>query len=171
MPAAVPGAGPVAFGAWAYTLPSASAGTAPTGPAIGPPSMSWPPSAAPSSPAVAADRAPAPPSVPQVGASAEYGVWARNQRPPGAVYGGPAGAGAGQLTTAPPVDSPAEQSGSFTGHILAHGRIDAPTSNARTTQVIAVLLIVVAALSAIGLLVAATAGEAVGRLFGALIGG
>jgi hypothetical protein len=54
--------------------------------------------------------------------SAQYGEWARQQRPGGTVYGAGAPDQDRPAFTGPAGTSPLENSGSLTGHILAQGR-------------------------------------------------
>lgn len=142
----------------------------PDGAAVG-----WhPPGGAPD---VASPAAPGPSSTAPVVASAEYGQWARNQRPPGSVYGGPGVPGGpgprGSAASAmPEVAAPVgqENSGSLTGHILAHGRMDPARSTNSTARVILRLALVVAALIAVGLLVAALMSGSVRSVLEGLFG-
>jgi hypothetical protein len=96
----------------------------------------------------------APPNAAPIVPSAEYGQWARNQRPPGTVYGGP-----GQRGHAPAGGgAPAENSGSLTGHILAQGSADVaePRNHAK---VIMVMTLITAALIAVGVVVSGLVGR------------
>jgi hypothetical protein len=86
----------------------------------------------------------------------------------GTVYGGAGYSDLGQMTVAA-VPNPVETSGSLTGHILAQGWADAPTSKGSTTKVIVVLLAGLGLLVLIGLLVAVTAGDLFNKLFGGLL--
>lgn len=100
-------------------------------------------------------------------ASPEYGRWARGWRKPGTVYGGPGG-GAGNTALSVP-DHALENSGSLTGQILSHGRVDEPTPKSRTAKVVVVLLIGLAILVAVGLLVAIGARDVFASLFDGLL--
>jgi hypothetical protein len=96
----------------------------------------------------------APPNAAPIVPSAEYGQWARNQRPPGTVYGGP-----GQRGHAPAGGgASAENSGSLTGHILAQGSADVaePRDHAK---VIMVMTLITAALIAVGVVVSGLVGR------------
>ena len=87
----------------------------------------------------------------------------------GRTYGGSAPLGAGQLTVALPESDPLENSGSLTGHILAHGRADRPEPRSSTTKVLAIGLVLLFLLVAVGLLAATAAGDAVSGLFGGFV--
>ncbi|HEY2950125.1 MAG TPA: hypothetical protein VGJ53_17290 [Micromonosporaceae bacterium] len=116
-------------------------------------------------------RPPLPPSAVPVVASAEYGQWARNQRPDGSVYGrpgGPASRGPAMAEGGPPASQ--ENSGSLTGHILGHGQMDVARSTNSTARVILRATLVVAALVAVGLLVAALMSGSLGAVFAGLFG-
>ena len=90
----------------------------------------------------------------------------RQQHQPGTVYGGPSG----HLTVALPSGNPAvENSGSLTGHILAQGWSDSPTTPASTAKVVVVLLVGLGILVAVGLLVVLVAGDAFSSLFDGLL--
>jgi hypothetical protein len=89
-------------------------------------------------------------------ASAQYGEWARGQRPQGMVYGA-AGPDAADRTPAwssveggPPTGS-LENSGSLTGHILAQGRPDEPEGASARSRTVVTVLIVVGLLIMVGL--------------------
>jgi hypothetical protein len=84
------------------------------------------------------------------------------------VYGGADYSDLGQMTVAA-VPSAVETSGSLTGHILAQGWADAPTSKGSTTKVIVALLVGLGVLVLIGLIVAFTAGDLFNKLFGGLL--
>jgi hypothetical protein len=62
-----------------------------------------------------------------------------------------------------------ENSGSLTGHILAQGWSDAPVPPASTTKVVAVLLVGLGILVAVGLLVVFAVGDAFSSLFDGLL--
>lgn len=87
----------------------------------------------------------------------------------GTVYGG--GPGAGRMTVALPPGHPLENSGSLTGHILAQGWPEAPTSNTNTAKVVLVMLVGLGVLIAVGLIIVLAAGDAFRSLFGGLLGG
>jgi hypothetical protein len=95
------------------------------------------------------------------------------QRPRGTVYGAPGGHGGhGEMTMAVPTISPLENSGSLTGHILAQGWSDAPASNRRgNTKVVLIMLVVLVAMVALGLVVALAASESITSLFDGLLQG
>lgn len=88
---------------------------------------------------------------------------------PGTVYG--AGPGAGRMTMALPPGHPLENSGSLTGHILAQGWADAPTSNSNTAKVVLAMLVGLGILIAVGLVIVLAAGDAFKSLFGGLLNG
>jgi hypothetical protein len=110
-----------------------------------------------------------PTAPPPVVASAEYGHWARSQRAPGTVYGGPGPHGSATRAPAVAAGSP-ETSGSLTGHILAQGQADVARPTNSTARSIMRAALVIAALAAIGLLCAALAGGSVGALVEGLFG-
>lgn len=85
----------------------------------------------------------------------------------GTVYGGPTG----HLTVALPTANPVENSGSLTGHILAQGWTDTPTTKSNTTRVVAVLVAGLGLLIAIGLLMVFAAGDVIGVLFDGMLKG
>ncbi|HEX8627409.1 MAG TPA: hypothetical protein VF755_04485 [Catenuloplanes sp.] len=89
------------------------------------------------------------------------------QRAPGTLYGG--GHGAGDLTTAMPPHSSLENSGSLTGHILAQGWSDTPTSNGTNTRVVLILIAVIVVMVALGLAGVLAAGESLNSLFDGLL--
>jgi hypothetical protein len=99
------------------------------------------------------------------GASAQYHEWAKAQPAPGTVY-----SGAKEL--APPTSyltGALEQSGSFTGHILAQGQKDAPTPTSRTAKVVLIMVLVLAVLVVAGVAAASLAGDTVSEIFDNLI--
>lgn len=61
---------------------------------------------------------------------------------------------------------PLENSGSLTGHILAHGEIEHAPQRSRAAKVAVILALVVGLLVVVGLIVAAAAGDLLGGLFG-----
>jgi hypothetical protein len=86
------------------------------------------------------------------GVSEEYSQWARNQRPQGNVYGG-------RSTAVPPVEDDAlENSGSLTGQILAHGRLDPGPAKGSTAKVILIMLTVLVIMVVVTVIVAMVAG-------------
>jgi hypothetical protein len=127
-----------------------------------------PPGAKPPAPPTpsAPDQA-APPNAATVIPSAEYGQWARNQRPPGTVYGGPGQRGH-HPAAAVPGPSTLENSGSLTGHILAHGTPDVAEQKSRT-KVIVIMAVIAASLIAVGLVASGFLGESVRAVFGGLL--
>lgn len=120
---------------------------------------SWPPAGNPTAPGSAA--------------AADYGAWAKAQRPSGRLYGNPDGAGPAQMTTAIPGNHPLEASGSLTGsltgHIIRQGRPDAPTPKRNIAKVGIVLVVGLVVLAAIGLLVVLTIGDSFNSIFDGLI--
>ena len=88
----------------------------------------------------------------------------------GTVYGGPDSPGPADMTIVMPIRNPVENTGSLTGHILAQGWTDTPTSNAGTAKMIGVLVAGLAVLVAIGLLVVFAAGDTFSTLFGGMLG-
>jgi hypothetical protein len=93
------------------------------------------------------------------------------QRSRGTVYGGLGGPGPGDMTIAVRTGNPVDNTGSLTGHILAQGWTDTPTSTAGTAKMLGVLVAGLAVLVAIGLLVVFTAGDTFSNLFGGLLSG
>jgi hypothetical protein len=94
---------------------------------------------------------------------------AGSQRRQGTLYGGPGSPGSGQLTMALPPGDPVENSGSLTGHILAQGWPDTPTSPASTTKVVVALLVGLGILVVVGLLVVFAVGDIFSNLFGGVL--
>jgi hypothetical protein len=94
----------------------------------------------------------------QPAASAQYGEWARQQRPQGTVYGGSA---PGQDRPGPDGTSALEVSGSLTGHILSQGRpvgMAGEKSSGSRGVVIAMVVVCVLLLIGLGGVVAHLAG-------------
>jgi len=105
---------------------------------------------------VSGTTAVAPPAVPR-------------QRPAGTIYGGASG-----RPTSANADAPLEQSGSLTGHILAHGRPVVRPRKERTSRLRNALFVLIGALLFMGLIalvVFVLAGDFLRGLFGALLGG
>jgi hypothetical protein len=117
------------------------------------------------------------PTAPGTGAAADYGAWAKAQRPSGRLYGNPDGQGPPQMTTAIPGGHPLEATGSFTGsltgsltgHIIRQGRPDAPAPKRNIAKVGIVLVVGLAVLTAIGLLVIFAIGDSFNTIFDGLI--
>ncbi|MFC7549244.1 hypothetical protein [Plantactinospora sp. GCM10030261] len=87
----------------------------------------------------------------------------------GTVYGGYGLSEVGQRTV-PVFPSSAETSGSLTGHILAQGWADAPSSGGGTAKVVIALAIALGLLVLVGLAVALIAGDAINSLFTGVFG-
>lgn len=86
----------------------------------------------------------------------------------GTVYGGPPG----QVTAALPTAADAvENSGSLTGHILAQGWPDTIPAKSHTTRVVAVLVVGLGIVVAVGLLMVFAIGDVFGALFEGLLNG
>jgi len=132
-------------------------------PASAPPPPPPPPSPAPPPPPIPQQprapipqqpRAPAPqpdnePVWPAGETSAQYGDWARRQRPQGTVYGGaPPAYDAAQRPEGRPGF---ETSGSLTGHILAQGRPDRPAESSNSSKIVMIILIAMSILVVGGL--------------------
>lgn len=100
----------------------------------------------------AASAAPMPSGLAGTGISEEYSQWARNQRPQGNVYGGYGTA------VAPVQDDELENSGSLTGQILAHGRLDTEPAKGSTAKVVLIMLTVLVIMVVITVVVAIVAG-------------
>lgn len=77
----------------------------------------------------------------------------------GTIYGGNSGDRAGFTTVARPALDPVETSGSLTGHILAQGWADAPTSGSDTKKVVVVLAIALGFMVVLGLLAVIAIGD------------
>ncbi|MEU8296163.1 hypothetical protein AB0C04_02600 [Micromonospora sp. NPDC048909] len=77
--------------------------------------------------------------------------------------------GPGFTTIALP--SPAETSGSLTGHILAQGWSDTPAERSSTTRVVVVLAAALGLLVVISVLIVLLAGDAVDGLIGSVLSG
>jgi hypothetical protein len=93
-------------------------------------------------------------------ASAQYGEWARQQRPQGTVYGGSAPS-QDRMPFGPGGTSSLEVSGSLTGHILAQGRpVEAAGEKSSGSRgvIIAMVLVCVLLLAGLGGVVAHLAG-------------
>ncbi|MBY8871949.1 hypothetical protein K7640_08855 [Micromonospora sp. PLK6-60] len=85
-------------------------------------------------------------------------------------YGGTEGPGF--ATVSFPAGNPVENSGSLTGHILAQGWAEEPTTTrSRTVRVVVVLAAALALLVAISVLVIVLANDALDGLFGNLLSG
>lgn len=66
--------------------------------------------------------------------------------------------------------NPVEQTGSLTGHILAHGNSDAPEAKSRTTKVLVVMFLVLLLMVAIGLIAATVASDTITNIFEGILG-
>lgn len=83
--------------------------------------------------------------------SAQYGEWARQQRPQGTVYGGIA-PGQDRAPLGPGTTSSMEVSGSLTGSILSGGRpVEAPPEKSGGSRVVMISMVVVCVVILIGL--------------------
>lgn len=87
-------------------------------------------------------------------------------RAEGTVYG--AGHGERDRTRSVPAGS-LENSGSLTGHILAQGWSDTPSSNRNNTKVVLIMLLVLTGMVGLGLAVVLAAGDGFNTLFDGLI--
>ncbi|WP_189170401.1 hypothetical protein [Pilimelia anulata] len=86
----------------------------------------------------------------------------------GTMYGGTTGVN----PRLPVFGNPAvENTGSLTGHILAHGKLDLPTPERQTRKVVIVGLSMLGAMIVIGLIVGLLAGNQVADLINAVISG
>jgi hypothetical protein len=84
----------------------------------------------------------------QLPASAQYGQWARGQRPEGTVYGG---VGPDLTEMQRPGIMSLENSGSLTGHILAQGRPDTAEESSGGSRTVVIVLVMVGLLIVLGL--------------------
>ncbi|WP_281891644.1 hypothetical protein [Phytohabitans aurantiacus] len=142
---------------------------------------SWPPAGNPTAPAgwgaPAADRVEEPEGRPDsappaaVSTSAEYGQWARGQRPHGTVYGGPGSEPPPHMTMAVPNGPHLENSGSLTGHILAQGWSDETSNGRSTAKVMVIMAIVLGVVVMLGVIAALAAGDTFSNLFDGLLNG
>ncbi|MEH0845163.1 hypothetical protein V6U81_22505 [Micromonospora sp. CPCC 205711] len=124
----------------------------------------WPPSAELTTRRAGAERS-APSGRPAAGAAGT--AYRGGPDLASTAYGGTDGPGFSTVSF--PAGNPLDNSGSLTGHILAQGWADTPTSRSKTTRVVIVLAASLGLLVAISVLVVLLANDAMDGLVGGVL--